>query len=319
MHIHKGLLLLDDVGRVRVAGGVVDHLHRAVVQRQAVAHAGGGGDDVQVKLTLDALGDDLHVQQPQKAAAEAKAQRRTRLQLKRQRCVVQLQLLQRILQIGVACAVRRVDAAKDHGLYLAVAGQRLRRGAACQGDGVAHTGILHGFDACRQVADLACLQLPAGGQAGGTHVPHLYQRKLCAGGHQTDGVARLYRALKHTDVNNDALVAVVNAVKNQRLERGVRVAGGCGDVAYHTLKHLVDVHACFCRHARGIHARQTDDVLHLLCDLVRVRTGQIDLVQNRHKLKVMLQRHVGVGKGLRLNALRGVHHQYGALAGGKAA
>ena len=90
MHIHKGLLLLDDVAGVRVTGGVVDHLHSAVGQSQTVAHAGGGGDDVQIELPLQALGDDFHVQQTQKAAAEAEAQRGTGLQFKGQGGIVQL-------------------------------------------------------------------------------------------------------------------------------------------------------------------------------------------------------------------------------------
>ena len=61
--IHKRLLLLDDVGGVRVAGRVVDHLHSAIRHGQAVADAGSGGDDVQVELPLETLGDDLHVEQ----------------------------------------------------------------------------------------------------------------------------------------------------------------------------------------------------------------------------------------------------------------
>lgn len=89
--IHKRLLLLDDVGGVWVAGGVVDHLHSAVCHGQAVADAGGRGDDIQVELPLETLGDDLHVEQAQEAAAEAKAQRGTGLKFKGQGSVVQLQ------------------------------------------------------------------------------------------------------------------------------------------------------------------------------------------------------------------------------------
>ena len=48
---------------------------------KAVAHAGRGGDDIQIELAFQPLGDDLHVQQAKEAAAETEAQRRTRLQL----------------------------------------------------------------------------------------------------------------------------------------------------------------------------------------------------------------------------------------------
>ena len=68
MDVHERLLLLDDVGGVGVAGGVVDQLHCAVGEGQAVADAGGGGDEVEVKFPLKTLGDDLHVEQTEEAA-----------------------------------------------------------------------------------------------------------------------------------------------------------------------------------------------------------------------------------------------------------
>ena len=67
--------------------------------------AGRRGDKVKVKLALKTLGDDLHVEQAQKAAAEAEAQRGTRLRLKGQARVVELQFLQRVLQVGIVRAV----------------------------------------------------------------------------------------------------------------------------------------------------------------------------------------------------------------------
>ena len=197
MHIHKGLFLLDDIAGIRVTGGVVDHLHRAVGQGQTVAHAGGGGDDIQIELPLQTLGDDLHVQQTQEAAAEAEFQ-----------CV---------LQVGVLGTIGGIDAAEHHGLDLTVAGQRFCGGALCQRDGIAYAGVLYRLDAGGQVAYFTGLQLGTGGQGGGTHVTHLHQRELRAGSHHADGVAGLYRALEHADVDDDALVAVVDAVEDQRL------------------------------------------------------------------------------------------------------
>ena len=122
------------------------------------------------------------MEQAEEAAAEAKAQRGTGFQLKGQGGVVELQFFQRVLQIGVLCAVGGVDAAEDHGLDLTVAGQSLGGGVIRQGDGVADAGVLHGLDAGGQIADLTGLQLVAGGQAGSAHVAHFHQRELCAGG-----------------------------------------------------------------------------------------------------------------------------------------
>ena len=73
VRVHKRLLGLGDARGVGVVRGVFDHLHGAVRQRDAVLHAGGRGDDVEVEFALEALADDLKVQQAQKAAAEAEA------------------------------------------------------------------------------------------------------------------------------------------------------------------------------------------------------------------------------------------------------
>ena len=43
--------------------------------------------------------------------------------------------------------------------------------------------------------------------------------------------------------------------------------------------------------------------------------GQVDLVDDRQDLQVVLHRQIGVGQGLGLDALGGVHHQDGPLAG----
>src|SRR5699024_1701056 len=48
---------------------------------------------------------------------------------------------------------------------------------------------------------------------------------------------------------------------------------------------------------------------------VRVRGGQIDLVEHGDDLEVLVHGQVQVGQGLRLDALGGVHQQDRALAG----
>ena len=66
-------------------------------------------------------------------------------------------------------------------------------------------------------------------------------------------------------------------------------------------------------------SRDADHVLDLLDRLAGIRRRQVDLVQHRDHFHALLDRGVAVGHGLRLDALRGVHHQHGALAGGERA
>ena len=84
---------------------------------------------LEVVLALQPLAHDVHVQQAEEAAAEAEAERVGGLRLPEQRGVVERELLERVAQVRVVVGVDREQAAEDHRLDVAVAGQRLGRAA----------------------------------------------------------------------------------------------------------------------------------------------------------------------------------------------
>jgi hypothetical protein len=104
VHGDDGLADFLDRPLIGHFGGVLDHQHLAVGAHHLVDHAGRGGDQVLVELALEALLHDLHVQQAQKAAAKAKAQRLADLGLVAQGRVVELELFQRIAQPSYSLA-----------------------------------------------------------------------------------------------------------------------------------------------------------------------------------------------------------------------
>ena len=61
-------------------------------------------------------------------------------------------------------------------------------------------------------------------------------------------------------------------------------------------------------------AGDAEQVFDLLGDLVGARRGQVDLVDDRDDLQVVVERQVEVGQRLRLDALGGVDHQHRAFA-----
>ena len=69
----------------------------------------------------------------------------------------------------------------------------------------------------------------------------------------------------------------------------------------------------------GVRGIETDDVLDLLLDRLRLGGRQIDLVEHRHDLVAGIDRVIDVGQRLRLDALGGVDHQQRALDGGERA
>jgi len=71
------------------------------------------------------------------------------------------------------------------------------------------------------------------------------------------------------------------------------------------------------RDAQHLGRVAADDVGQLRGVLLRLSGGQVDLVQHRDEVQVGFERQVQVGQGLRLDALRRVHQQHRALAGGQ--
>ena len=134
------------------------------------------------------------------------------------------------------------------------------------------------------------------------------------GRHHADGVAGTDGALLDADIDDDAAIAVIIAVENERLQRLFVVARGGGNVPDDRFEHRFDVDAVFGGNERGIGRVDADDVLNFPLHRFGVGGRQIDLVDDRHDLQPVLHREIGVGKRLRFDALRRVHHQKRPLA-----
>ena len=314
-HLGIGLPGLQNGPGVRVVVGIVHVDHRAVGLGNLIDHRGQGGDEVQAELPLQPFLNDLHVEHPQKAAPEAEAQSHGGLRLEGQGGVVELELLQGVPQVGILGAVLGVDAAVDHGLGGAVAGQGLGRRSLGSGDGVAHPGVLHVLDGGGKIAHLPGDELPAGLHADGQQVAALQHLVLGARGHQLDRHPRPDGPLHHPEVDDDPPVGVVLAVEDQGPEGGPGIALGGGHVGYDILQHRRDVDAHLGGDFRRVLGGQADDVLDLILHLPGIGGGQVDLVDDRQDLQIVLHGQVGVGQSLGLDALGGVHNEQGALAG----
>ena len=111
--------------------GRVVHLDEFAAGRLDAVRDGRRRDEqVEVELALEPLPDDLHVQEPEEAAAEAEAERLRRLRLVGERGVVQLEPLERVAELRVLVRVGREERREDHRLHVLVARKRLGRRAA---------------------------------------------------------------------------------------------------------------------------------------------------------------------------------------------
>ncbi len=135
------------------------------------------------------------------------------------------------------------------------------------------------------------------------------------GGHHPDPLPRGDLAVDHPDVGDHAAVGVVDRVEDHRTRRRVGNTFRRRDLAHHLVEHRPDALTGLGRHPQHILRLAADDVRELGGVLVRLGGRQVDLVEHRDDLQVVLHGEVQVRQRLRLDALCGVDQQHRAFAG----
>ena len=132
-------------------------------------------------------------------------------------------------------------------------------------------------------------------------------------------LARVERAVDDAHERHDPAVLVVRRVEDERAGGRVGLAARRRDAVDDGLEDVGDAGARLRRDADDVVGRAADQVGDLRRHAVGVGRGQVDLVHDRHDLELVLDREVGVGKRLGLDALGRVDHEDRALARGQAA
>ena len=129
----------------------------------------------------------------------------------------------------------------------------------------------------------------------------------------------LQRTINHAHQHHHADVVVEPGVDDQRLERAVGLAHRRRHLGDNFFQNVLDADAGLGRGAHRVRRLDADNIFDFLADALRLGGRQVDLVQHRHHFHAQLDGGVAVGHGLRFHALRGVHHQQRAFAGGQRA
>ena len=309
--------LLDRAG-VGELGRVIDFDHLAGVGGDAVAYARGGGDQVDIEFALEALLHDFQVQQAEEAAAEAEAERHGVFRLEIEGAIVEAELFEGVAQQAVFVRLHGVEPGEHHRLDFLEAGQRFGGGMFVIGDGVADLGVADRLDIGVQVADFAGLQFVAG-RGLRRLVAESFHLEDLAVGHQADLLAEAYAAIEDAHQDDDAAIGVEPGVEDQGAQRQIGRPLGMRHQMDDGFQDFVDADALLGAAQDGVAGVEADDGFDLLADAFRFGGGEIDLVDDRDDFEIVVQREVGIGEGLGLHALGGVHHQQGAFAGLQAA
>ena len=305
-----------DLAGVGQAGGRIHVDDLAVGLHHAVLHRGRGDDQLEAKLAFEALLDDLHVKEAKEAATEAKTERGRGLGLVVERGIVQAQLLHGLAQLAVLVRLDGIEAREHHGFHVLEAGQRLGRGVAIVGHGVADLGFGDAFDPRDHKPDFAGAQRIDGRRLGGEDA-ETFDVVASVGLHEPDLHSWLELAIDHVDENHDAAVLVEPGVEDEAAQRPVGIALGCWNPVNDGFKDVGNANPLLGRSEDGAGGVDADDALDLLLRALGFGGRQVDLVDDGDDFEMVLDRQMRIRESLGLDALTRVHHQQRALAGGE--
>ncbi len=317
---HRGQNRLFDSlnrGGRRKFRGVVDFHYFAIGGGDAVLHAGRGGDQVDIEFALQPLLRDFHVQQAEKSAAEAEAQRDGIFRLVEKRGVVQLQLAERVAQHFVIAGVHRKKAGEDHGLDGFEAGKRLG-GAAGLDDRIAHARVGHTLDIGDDEAHIAGREFLEDDGLGREHaeifdfVDFVARRK--ANFHVGSDAA-----FHHAHQHHRSAIGIEPGIENQRAQRRVGRAFRRRNAFHDGFEDIFHAQAAFGADQQRVVRRNREDVFDLLFRVIGLRGGQVDFIDHGNDGEIVARGEERIRDGLRFHSLARVDYQQRALARGKRA
>ena len=122
-------------------------------------------------------------------------------------------------------------------------------------------------------------------------------------------------AVLNLEICYDSAERVEYRVKNESLKRSIRITYRAWNTLHYGIQYLLNAHSCTGRCTYYLITLATQQFNDLILNLIRHGALHIALVDHRDYLQVMVNGHIKVADGLRLDALSGVYNQDGALAG----
>ncbi len=186
------------------------------------------------------------------------------------------------------------------------------------GQGVADAQVLHAADVRDDEADLARPQRFSRHLVRG-EMPQAHDFAVLGGAHQAHFHALAQLSAKHPHESDDAFVDIVPAIENQGARRGLDRHLRRRDALHNRFEGFIDADALLRARKDRVLGRETDSLLNLMLGARDIGARQINLVDDGNDFEPVVERHIDVREGLRLDALARIDHQQRALARGETA
>ncbi len=309
-----GSSICFDLGGIGEARGVIHFENFIARGGDAVTDAGRGGDEVNIELALEALLHDLEMQQTEKAAAKAEAERDGILGLETHGAVVQAEFFEGIAQQSVLVRFDWIETGKDHRLDGFESGEGLGRRVRRVGDGVAGAGFGNVLDVGVHESDFAGRKFLYG-NGFGRLVAETFDLVLLPAGAELDLLAHRDDAVDYAGKDDDATIGVEPGVEDERAQGRGDIAARRRHAFHDGFERLVDAHALLGADEKSVTGVESDDFLDLGANALGLGGGQVDFINDGNNFEIMVEREVGIGEGLGLNALGGIDYEQCAFAG----
>ena len=301
---------LDMVNHRRVGHttGVVHLLHITLLVIDMVGHVRHRSNHIHVKLTIQTLLHNLHVEQSEETTTETKTQSQRRLRLESQRRIIQLQLFQRRAKIFEILRLNRINPGKHHRLHFLKTGNSLVTRTGNMRNGISHLHLFRSLDTGNNISHIPRTKFVARYHIHFQH-SHFIGIILFSRIEEFHLIPLANHTVFNLEISNNSTERVEYRVENQSLQRSLFISFRMRNTLDHGRQYFFHSHTRFAGctdHFLPLAAQQFNDlVLHFF----GIGTRHIAFINHRNNLKVVLNCHVQIRDSLCLHSLRSIDNQ----------
>ena len=220
-----------------------------------------------------------------------------------------MQFFQCITEIRIFRPVCRIKSAIYHRIYFFISRKWLFTRTILIGNGITHHGVTHIFNAGGNIAYHAGTQFLTRNKLSCPEISNFHDLLHGFRCHHADLHTRPYRSVFDTAEDDDTLIGIIQAVKNQCLQRSIGIPCRSRYLMHDCLQHIFHILSGLCRNTRGILCFYADHIFYLLNYSVRICTRQVDFINNRYHIQIMIQCQIHIRQCLCFYTLCCIHDE----------